>query len=195
LFLLTVAWLGLLVMSTSEAVTVRIARPGDMPAVCDIVNDSIVHHTASFRTVPQAESEWLHDLAEYGERYPWLVAEQDGTVVGIAYAKPWNPRGAYAWTAEATVYVADGHHGKGIGSLLYASLINRLDAQGFRSVMAQVTQPNPGSEALHAAFGFQRVGTIRDAGYKHGEWRDVCVWQRELARLTDPPEPTAPVEP
>ncbi|WP_460498960.1 GNAT family N-acetyltransferase [Glycomyces tarimensis] len=177
----------------SEPVTVRFARPDDVPAICAIVNHSIAHHTANFRTEPQAEAEWAHDLAEYGERYPWLVAVERDEVLGLAYAKPWNPRGAYDWTAEATIYVADGHHGKGIGSLLYGSLIKRLEQQGFRSLMAQVTQPNPGSEALHSAFGFERIGTVRDAGYKHGEWHDVCIWQRELATLDDPPKPTAPV--
>ena len=179
-------------MNDSSPVTTRFARPDDVPAIRAIVNHSIAHHSANFRTEPQLESEWEKELAEYGRRYPWLVAEESGEVAGLAYAKPWNPRGAYAWTAEATVYVADGRHGKGIGSLLYGELFACLERQGFRSVMAQVTQPNPASEALHAAFGFERVGTIRAAGYKHGEWHDVCLWQRELAVLDDPPRPTGP---
>lgn len=181
-------------MSDPEAVTVRTARPDDVPAICAIINHYIAHSTANFRTEPYQADQWSALLETYGGRYPWLVAESGGEVAGVAYAGPWNPRDAYAWTAEATVYVADGHRGKRVGSLLYGELFERLEQQGFRSVMAQVTQPNPGSEALHAAFGFERVGTIRAAGYKHGEWRDVCIWQRELATLDDPPKPTLPAE-
>ncbi|GAB3231954.1 GNAT family N-acetyltransferase [Glycomyces halotolerans] len=181
-------------MSTSETLSVRLARPDDMPAACAIVNHHIAHGTANLRTEPQAEDEWRRDLAEYAERYPWLVAEEGGEVVGLAYAKPWNPRGAYAWTAESTIYIGDGRTGKGVGRALYGRLFAMLERQGFRSVMAGVTSPNPGSEAIHQAFGFERVGLLKAAGYKFGAWYDVSLWQLELAELDDPPKPTTPVE-
>jgi phosphinothricin acetyltransferase len=115
-------------------------------------------------------------------------------VAGLAYASAWRPKQAYAWTAESTVYVSPDHQGLGIGSLLYGELLKRLEQQGFRSVMAQISQPNPGSEALHARFGFELLGSIRDAGYKHGAWHGVGIWQKVLAGLADPPAPTAPVD-
>jgi phosphinothricin acetyltransferase len=140
------------------------------------------------------EAEWEKDLLAYRDRYPWLVAEDGGEVAGVAYAKPWNPREAYDWTAESTIYVAKDHGGKRIGRKLYGRLFELLERQGFRSVMAQVTQPNPGSEKLHAAFGFERLGVIRGAGYKHGRWLDVCLWQKELTDPGDPPASPTPVE-
>ncbi|MDA1358764.1 GNAT family N-acetyltransferase [Glycomyces luteolus] len=185
-------------MSSSDTppdlVTVRFAESSDAAAFAAIVNHYIARSTANFRTEPQPASDWEQEIAAYGGRYPWLVAESDGEVVGLAYAKPWNARQAYDWTAEATVYVADGQRGRRVGSTLYRELLKRLEAQGFRSVMALVTSPNEGSEALHASFGFKLVGTIDAAGYKHGEWRDVGVWQKILAELADPPVPTAPPE-
>ncbi|THV30601.1 GNAT family N-acetyltransferase [Glycomyces paridis] len=178
-------------------VTVRLAEAPDATAIAAIVNHYIAGSTANFRTEPQPAAEWERELAAYGVRYPWIVATvPDGTpggeVVGLAYAKPWNPRQAYDWTAEATVYVAEGQRGRKVGSTLYRELLERLESQGFRSVMALVTSPNPGSEALHAAFGFTLVGTIDAAGHKFGEWHDVGVWQRPLAKLADPPAPTRP---
>lgn len=181
-------------MSNTHRVEVRIAQAGDVPAICAIVNHYIAHSTANLRTEPQAEAEWEHDLETYGGRYPWLVAEEDGTVVGLAYAKPWNPRGAYDWTAESTIYIGDGQTGKGVGSALYGRLFKLMEQQGFRSVIAGVTSPNPGSEALHAAFGFKRVGTLANAGYKFNTWYDVGLWQRELAELDDPPRRPSPVQ-
>ncbi|WP_100444995.1 GNAT family N-acetyltransferase [Glycomyces xiaoerkulensis] len=181
-------------MSNTEALSVRFAGPDDVPAVCAIVNHYILHDTSNLRTEVQSEDEWADELATYGGHYPWLVAEEAGIVVGMAYAKPWNPRGAYDWTAESTIYIADGQTGKGVGSALYGRLFKLLEQQGFRSVMAGTTSPNPGSEALHTAFGFRKVGTLREAGYKFGTWYDVVLWQRELASLDDPPRPTTPVE-
>lgn len=179
-------------MSSTDLVGVRFVELSDAAAIAYIVNHYIAESTANFRTEPQTAAEWEQDIAQYAGRYPWLVAEYDGEAVGVAYAKPWNARQAYDWTAEATVYVADGQRGRRVGSTLYRELLKRLETQGFRSVMAQVTSPNPGSEALHAAFGFELVGTIKDAGYKHGEWRDVGIWQKTLTDLAGPPAPTAP---
>ena len=180
--------------TAGDMVAVRFAVVSDASGIAAIVNHYIEHGTANFRTEPQTAAEWEHEIAAYGGRYPWLAAEYDGELVGLAYAKPWNARQAYDWTAEATVYVAEGQRGRRVGSTLYRELLKRLEAQGFRSVMAQVTRPNAGSEALHAAFGFELVGTVKAAGYKHGAWRDVGIWQKTLAELADPPAPTAPVE-
>ncbi|SDE09805.1 GNAT family N-acetyltransferase [Glycomyces harbinensis] len=181
-------------MSTADLVAVRFAESSDAAPVAAIVNHYIAHSTANFRTEPQSAAEWERDIDVYGDRFPWLAAVYEDEVVGLAYAKPWNARQAYDWTAEATVYVADGQRGRRVGSTLYRELLKHLEAQGFRSVMAQVTSPNPGSEALHAAFGFELVGTIKAAGYKHGEWHDVGIWQKTLAELADPPEPTVPAD-
>lgn len=190
-------------MSTSDTsrdlVAVRFAESSDAAAFAAIVNHYIAHSTANFRTEPQPAADWLREIAEYGGRYPWLVATvPDGTdggeVVGLAYAKPWNARQAYDWTAEATVYVAEGQRGRRVGSTLYRELLKRLESQGFRSVMALVTSPNEGSEALHASFGFKLVGTIDAAGFKHGDWHDVGIWQRTLAEAAGAPVPTVPTD-
>ena len=179
-------------MSDNEAITVRFAGSSDVPAICAIVNHYIQHDTSNLRIEPQTEDQWARELADYGRRYPWLVACEGGAVVGLAYAKPWNPREAYDWTAESTVYIADGQTGKGVGSALYDRLLKELERMGFRSVIAGITSPNPGSAALHTAFGFEPIGTIRRAGYKFGSWYDVVLWQRELADPGNPPLPTAP---
>ncbi|MEU6859526.1 N-acetyltransferase family protein [Glycomyces sp. NPDC046736] len=178
-------------MSTTE---VRFARAGDAPAAAAILNHYIAESDANFRTEPYTAEEWAAQLEGAAGQYPYLVAETGGDVAGLAYAGPWRPKQAYAWTAEATVYLSPAHLGLGIGSLLYRELLARLEKQGFRSVMAQITQPNPGSEALHERFGFELLGSIRDAGYKRGAWHSVGIWQRQLADLTDPPVPPAPAD-
>jgi phosphinothricin acetyltransferase len=101
-------------------------------------------------------------------------------VAGIAYAAPWKTRPAYAWCAESTVYVSGRHRGLGLGTALYARLLESLASQGFRSVVAGIALPNEASVRLHESQGYVHAGTIRRAGYKHGRWHDVGYAQRRI---------------
>ena len=159
-----------------------------MEAVAEIINEHIATGWAHFGDRPMSASEWVADLEAYHERYPWLVAEQHGEIAGLAYGKTVNPRAAYDWTAEVSVYLRDGLQGHGIGSVLYEQLITTLDAQGYRCLVAGITTPNPGSVALHERFGFEHLGTLERVGYKMGAWRTVGSWQR-LVGPTDDSEP------
>ena len=111
-------------------------------------------------------------------------------VFGYAKAGPYRARAAYAWTAEAGLYLAPDRLGGGVGTALYRALIDALRARGFRSVIGGVALPNPRSEALHARLGFAPVGVVRRAGWKHGAWRDVGFWQ--LALVDDDAAPAGP---
>lgn len=170
---------------------VRKARATDMAAVAEIINHHIAAGVAHFGDQPGSAEGWLADWSEHHGRYPWLVAERDGLIGGLAYAKPFNPRAAYGWTAEVSIYLREGLQGQGIGSALYERLIPLLDAQGYRCLIAGITTPNEGSVRLHERFGFRRIGTLERVGWKHGAWRNVGSWQR-LVRPGDDTEP-APV--
>jgi phosphinothricin acetyltransferase len=158
-----------------------------MPAVADIVNHHIAAGVAHFGDRPLPPGEWLADWERMQQRYPWLVAECDGRIGGLAYAKPFNTRAAYEWTAEVSIYLADGLQGQGIGSLLYRRLIEILDAQGYRCLVAGITTPNAASVALHESFGFRHLGTLERVGYKYGAWRNVGSWQRLVGVEDDTP--------
>lgn len=159
-----------------------------MAAVAEIINAHIVGGVAHFADRPQPTAEWVADWEAHHERYPWLVAERDGTVGGLAYAKPFNARAAYDWTAEVSIYLRDRLRGQGLGSLLYRRLLATLDAQGYRCLVAGITTPNEASVALHESFGFRHLGTLERVGYKHGAWRNVGSWQR-LVGPNDDSEP------
>jgi phosphinothricin acetyltransferase len=127
--------------------------------------------------------------------HPWLVAEDESGVVGFAYGAPHHVRAAYRWATDVSVYIASGHHRRGIGTALYSALFDGLRAQGLLVACAGITLPNPASVAIHESFGFVPVGVYRRIGFKHGAWHDVGWWQLELAPRRDgdaPPEPCAP---
>jgi phosphinothricin acetyltransferase len=127
-------------------------------------------------------------------RYPWLVLEDSGRVIGYAYASTHRSRAAYRWTVEVSIYVATACHRAGAGRRLYGALFDLLRRQNLRVALAGITLPNDASVGLHRALGFEPVGTYRDVGWKAGAWRDVSWWQLELAPGDDgqPQEPLGP---
>jgi len=163
----------------------RRAGAADMAAVAEIVNAYIEGGVAHFADRPQTAAEWAADWEASQARFPWLVAERERVIGGIAYAKRFNGRAAYDWTAEVSIYLRDDLQGQGIGTTLYRRLLEILDAQGYRCLVAGITTPNDASVALHEAFGFEYLGTLDRVGYKHGRWLNVGSWQRHVGPLDD----------
>jgi L-amino acid N-acyltransferase YncA len=174
--------------------TIRPADPQRDGAACAaIYAPSVEASPISFELVPPDGAEFGARIAKYSKLHQFLVAEEDGEVIGYAYACQWQQRPAYRWSVESSVYIAGAHHGKGIGRALYAELFGRLRAQGFRTVVAGITLPNPASIGLHESMGFESIGALRDIGWKDG-WRDVGYWQLYLQPLGEgtPAEPLPP---
>ena len=96
-------------------------------------------------------------------------------------------RAAYRWSCEVSVYLEPGLRRTGVGRTLYEALFARLVERGYRTAVAGMTLPNPASEGLHRALGFEPVGTFRRVGWKHGAWHDVAWVQRPLVAGSDPP--------
>jgi phosphinothricin acetyltransferase len=116
-------------------------------------------------------------------RFPFLVAEENGMVLGYAYAGPYRGRPAYRWTVEDSVYIAPQAFRRGIGGRLLAALIREAEAHNFRQMIAVIgDSANTPSIALHEAAGFRRVGTFQSVGFKFGRWLDSVLMQRALGR-------------
>jgi phosphinothricin acetyltransferase len=168
---------------------IRLAQEADLEQFAEIVNHYIETTAINFHDRPQSEEDWEATWQVLHERYPFIAAEKDGVLGGIAYASPWKLRGAYEWTCEVTVYVRAGHERQGIGRALSARMLETLEAQGYRAVVAVIALPNDASVALHQSLGFEHAGTLKNLGYKLGAWRDVSFWQRSLGDASTAPEP------
>lgn len=172
----------------------RIVRPAaehDLDAICDLVNWAILHTTAHFATKPESIESMRELWRRSHEHYPWLVCEVDGAFAGFAKGGKWNPRCAYAWACETTVYVRPEYRRRGVGRALYERLFAILRAQGYRTLVAGITLPNPASVALHEAMGMRRGGLFPQMGYKFGRWHDVGYWVLPLGN--GPPGEILPV--
>lgn len=171
--------------------TLRFAVPEDAPALLAIYRQSIDTPITFEGRTPTAE-EFAARMAGIGQRYPYLVAEEDGRPVGYAYSHAYRQREAYQWSAELSVYVEKSCQGRGIGRQLYGALIRLARLQKLENLYAWVTVPNRQSEGLHRVMGFKEVGVDRRAGFKAGRWQAVAIYVLRLGE-DQPPRPFRPI--
>jgi len=172
----------------------RLATAADAGAIAAIYAPIVASTAISFEEVAPGADEMRSRIETALRTYPWVVAEDDGQVLGYAYGGTWRPRRAYRWTVEVTAYVHPSAHGRGVGRALYAALFRVLEAQGFHRAVAGIALPNDASIALHRAVGFEAVGVYREVGHKLGAWHDVAWFERPIGvpgAAADEPIPLA----
>ena len=160
-------------------------------AECAAIYEPYVRDTAiTFETVVPTAEEMSGRIERSLRDHAWLVAQEGALVVGYAYGGQYKVRAAYTWACEVSVYLQPGLRRTGLGQMLYKELFGRLAGRGYLTAVAGTTLPNPASEGLHRAMGFEPVGVYREIGFKNGAWHDVLWSQRALA--PHPPEPEPP---
>jgi L-amino acid N-acyltransferase YncA len=161
-------------------VLIRDAVPADAARCAEVYAPYVTDGAVSFELEPPSAAEMAERIARAQAAHAWLVAEREDRVVGYAYGGEWMTRAAYRWSCVVSVYLEPGLRRTGAGRALYEALFVRLAHRGFRIALAGITQPNPASEGLHRALGFEPVGTFWRVGFKGGAWHDVAWWQRPL---------------
>ncbi len=161
---------------------IRDATSADLEAIFAIYNHEVEHGISTFDTVPRRVGRDDGWLTERESRHPVLVAERDGEVVGWGTLSRWSEKGAYARTAEVSVYVERRHRGEGVGRRLLEALIARAPAGGIAVLVARIAGANPESIALHESLGFELIGTQRRSGEKLGRLLDVALLDLHLDR-------------
>ena len=166
---------------------IRIATENDVPAMLAIYAPYVENTTYSFEYVPPTLDQFVQRFTKYTRQCPWLVWEEDGKVLGYAYASLPFERAAYAWCAEVSIYLAPEIHGRGIGKQLYAAVEEILWRQGYRTIYSLITSENTGSLAFHEKVGYQYCTEFPNCGMKFGKWLGV-VWMEKRSKATDIPE-------
>ncbi len=166
----------------------RSITQNDAARIVEIYAPYVQGTAISFETEVPTIEEMKNRITEITEKFPWLVFESEGVVVGYAYASAHRSRCAYAWSVEVSVYLDTNFHRQGIGRKLYEKLFQLLKEQGAVNAFAGIALPNEGSVKLHESMGFKKIGQFEDIGYKHEKWWDVGWWQMKLQQ---PDRPTA----
>ncbi len=159
---------------------IRSAQPADVPAMLSIYDEFVRNTAVSFEYETPTPQEFSERLRAHIAVYPWLVYEENGAVLGYAYAGRAFERAAYAWNAEISCYLAPQARGRGVGRRLYAQIEEILSDMGVRKVFAVVTSANAPSVAFHRALGYRDAARFKDVGFKHGAWYDVLWLEKQL---------------
>ena len=166
-------------------IEVRSAVEADVPSITRIYNEGIIDRVATLEVEERTEEERRAWLTNRSERHPVLVAVRDGQVVGWASLNQFNPREAYRFVADFSVYVAREARGSGIGSRLLEALIAEARRLGYHKLVLAAFPFNGAGRRLYRRFGFREVGTYREQGVLDGRWVDVIIMELLLDR--DPP--------
>ncbi len=170
---------------------IRPATKADCPAMLDIYAPYILNTTYTFEyTVPSVE-EFTARFENYTQMCPWLVWEENGTVLGYAYGSLPYEREAYAWCSEISVYLSPSIHGRGIGRQLCTAVEKILFMQGFRVIYSLITTENEASLAFHKKLGYKFSAEFPNCGVKFGRWLGV-IWLEKRSNVVEIPS-TKPV--
>ena len=168
-------------MSPVSAYRVRPATAADAEAICLIYNQGIEDRIATLETelrTPEERRQWL---AARSARHPVIVAENErGEVVGWASLNVFNPREAYRFVADVSVYVERAYRGKGVGGVLLPRLDELAREHGFHKLVLAAFPFNPGGMALYEKRGYRTVGIYHEQGQLDGRWVDTIVMERLL---------------
>src|SRR4051794_31655129 len=108
-------------------IRVRDASPADLPVITEIYRESVLNGIGTYELDPPSEIEMTARFTTItGQNYPYLIAEdEDGRILGYAYASPFRTRPAYRYIAEDSIYVAAESRGLGVGRTLLDALLSR----------------------------------------------------------------------
>ena len=163
-----------------DPIVIRSATEADLTAINDIYNHYVFHSACTYQEEPETMEGRRAWFKHHGELHPVIVAEAEGEVAGWGSLSAFHPRSAYRRTVENSVYVHHAHHRRGVGSLLLEELISRARALGHHAIIAGIDSEQAGSVALHAKFNFQKVGYLKQVGFKFDRWLDVIYMELAL---------------
>ncbi|MBR8537167.1 N-acetyltransferase [Carboxylicivirga sediminis] len=161
---------------------IRTIKPVDAAHIAGIYNYYVVNSIVTFEFEPVSVDEMAKRIDTICKRYPYLVYEEEGIVLGYAYATQWKARQAYQHSVESSVYLHHEAIGKGVGSKLYTKLLDELKAMSIHAVIGGISLPNDASVALHEKFGFEKIGQLKQVGRKFNRWIDVGYWELIISK-------------
>ena len=167
-------------------IIIRNATPADAEAVQRIYAPYVAETAISFEYDVPSVAEMARRMACFSASYPYLVAEEEGRVVGYAYAHAFHERAAFQWSVETTIYVDRDKKRKGIGRRLHEALEEALRRQGILNINASIAYIEQedeylthDSERFHALMGYRKVAHFHLCGKKFGRWYDM-IWMEKF---------------
>jgi len=160
---------------------IRAVKMKDAGQIREIYNYYVENTVITFEEDSIDLSEMEKRIKKNTRTHPWIVLEEDGQIQAYAYGSPWRVKSAYRFSAELTVYVHKNSRGKGYGTELYKTLIDKMEKKGMHCLYGVIALPNEGSTGLHEKLGFTKCGHFNQVGYKFDKWIDVGYWEKVIS--------------
>ena len=165
---------------------IRLANSSDAATLLAIYAPYVENTAITFEYEVPSIDDFGNRIEKTLEKYPYLVAEEDGLILGYAYASTYYARAAYDWAVELSVYVSQDARGKGVGSKLYDELEDLLEQMGYMHFLACISLPNEASIAFHTKRGYEQVAHFPKIGYKFNCCHDIVWLQKSLDKQAGP---------
>lgn len=178
----------------NENIIIRLATEADAENLLEIYAPYVTQTAITFEYEVPSVKAFQDRIRKTLKRYPYLVAEANGQLLGYAYASAFKERAAYDWSVETSIYVKMGEHRLGIGTRLYTVLEDLLKKQHIINVNACIAYPHPESERFHEKFGYKTVAHFTKCGYKRGHWHDMIWMEKMLDEHPMEPKKVIPME-
>lgn len=171
---------------------VRSARPEDAEALLDIYSYYVEETAITFEYERPGIEEFRARIKNTLKRYPYLLYEEEGEILGYAYAGPLKDRAAYHRSVETSIYVDKKARKGGIGRSLYEALEERLKKQDITNLYACIAYPieedsylDRNSVDFHAHMGYRLIGRFHQCAWKFQTWYDMVWMEKFIAAHED----------
>lgn len=168
----------------------------DAPAIQEIYRYYVENTAITFEYETPSIKEFERRITHTLERYPYLVIERAGRLLGYAYASALKEREAYDWSCELSIYLDRDAQKQGLGKMLEEALEKKLCQMGILNAYACIAVPNVDDEYLnhnsaqfHEHRGYKMVGYFHQCGYKFGRWYDMIWMEKMLGSHDAKPQP------
>ena len=174
---------------------IRAAELSDAGRLLEIYAPYVKNTAITFEYVVPGEEEFRNRIRNVLEKYPYLVAVEDGKILGYAYVSAFKERAAYDWAVETSIYVDQSARRQGIGRSLYDALEKILKEMNILNMNACIGYPKEEDEYLtrasvefHERMGYRLVGEFHDIGYKFGRWYNMVWMEKMIGEHQEHPE-------
>jgi phosphinothricin acetyltransferase len=161
-----------------QRIQIRTAVADDATAIAEIYNQGVEDRIATYETERRSAKDQRRWLLSIAGRYPVIVAEIDGEIIGWAGTGPYRDRECYRGIGEFSMYVRRDWRGRGVGDLLLAGLISEAERVGLWKLLSRIFPFNEASRALCRKHGFREVGVYEKHARLDGRWLDVIIVER-----------------
>ena len=154
---------------------VRPAEARDADAVARIYLQATQDHLATFENFLTTAEERNRWVTEHSVKYPLLVAELRGRILGWASLSPYRVRPHTEGIAELLIYIDRDFRRHGVGRELMRAVQQAARREGHFKLVGRFLAHNDASRTLCRLSGWREVGVHQKHTRLDGTWHDVVV--------------------